>query len=96
MEAGSDVGMHVNDVRIDQSNQRTDHLAGCHADKLVLLRGLTHNRRNIDRVFPPRQLSDMKHGELGRIGIVPKMVTERPFDPTFPHRHNTFQNEFGV
>jgi hypothetical protein len=65
VEAGVVVGVEVDDVRIDDPDERPDHLTRGDAHVLVLLRRLPHHAGRIERRTAPRHPPDVKDRKLG-------------------------------
>ena len=89
-------GMEIDDVGIDELNQRPDHLARCLAEIFVFLRRLSHHGSGIYRIPAASHLPDVHDRKFGGFRIMSEMIAERAFHAAFAGRHNAFQHDLGV
>src|SRR5262249_22833888 len=93
VKTGARICAHVDDVWIDDLDQRTNHFTGRDTKKLVFLRRFAHDCSDIDRVSTPRHFSNMENRKLSRLRVVPKMVAERPLHLSFTRLNDALQDE---
>src|SRR5262245_26247316 len=93
VKAGPGIRAHLDNIWIDDLDQRTNHFPGCDAEELIFLRRLTYHRSGIDRVPPTGHFANMEDWKLSRFRVVSKMVAERPLHPSLARWNDAFQDE---
>src|SRR5262245_10354732 len=75
------VRTHVNDVRVDDFDERPDHFTGRNSQKLVFLRRLSDDSARINGIAPLRDLADVEYRKLTRVGVMTEVIAERSLHP---------------
>src|SRR5262245_17954887 len=88
---GTCVCAHVDDVRIDDFDQRPDHFSRGNAEELILLGRFPHNRCRINRIAPLSDLAEVDYWKLIGIRIVTEVVSNRPLDAAFAGPDGAFK-----
>ena len=85
----------VVDLGVHHPEQGHQHLLQRVADPAILLRRLAHHRDRKDGIAAVCHLRQVEDRLFTLVGIVPEVVAERPFPPSFARRHDPFQHEIG-
>src|SRR5215471_6094526 len=96
VEARTRICAHVHDVRIDDPDERPNHLSGGYAKIFIFLRRLAHNRPGINRIAPARNFSNAEYRKLRSLRVMAEVITEWAFRPSFMSGNEAFQNEFRI
>src|SRR5213593_678129 len=96
MEARSRICADTDDVGIEELHQRSNHLAGCNAKVLVLLRRLSYHGSGVYRVPAASHLLDMHDRKFRGFRIVTKVIAERTFQTPLMGWNNALQDNLCV